>query len=242
MPRRPRSRRRPRRGRPRRARARRARRASAKTSSNVSRTSRARSDLAAGAATRSSTTSASPCPRRPRPGTGAGPVLRRCADALLAGERRPGRTAPSVSTSIDVAAGRLAPQLVGRASAISRPSAMSATASHSSASLTYWVVTSSVRPVVAQAMELVPDVWRQDRVDAGGRLVEEQQRRLVDEGARELEPALHAAGQLARPPAAGVPQVDELEDLADPPPAACAKDPEQATRRSRRSRAAVRSG
>ena len=51
---------------------------------------------------------------------------------------------------------------------------------------------------------------------------------LVDEGAGELETALHPAGQLARPAAAGVPQVDELEHLADPAPAAPQQHPEQA--------------
>ena len=53
---------------------------------------------------------------------------------------------------------------------------------------------------VAQAMQLVPDRLADDRVDAGGRLVEEDELRIVHERARELEAAPHAARQPAGPP------------------------------------------
>ena len=81
--------------------------------------------------------------------------------------------------------------------------------------------------LVAQPVQLVPDAGPEQRVDARGRLVEEQQRRVMDEGAGQLEPALHAARQGAGPSAADVPQVDQLEDLAGPAMAGPPQDPEQ---------------
>src|SRR5215472_417957 len=45
---------------------------------------------------------------------------------------------------------------------------------------------------IAQPAELVPDRLSQHRVQAGSRLVHEQQTRLVDQGARQLEASLHA--------------------------------------------------
>ena len=79
----------------------------------------------------------------------------------------------------------------------------------------------------AQPVELLPDARPQQRVDPGRRLVEEQQGGIVDERARELETALHAAGQTPGSPAPDVPQVEELEDLAGPAPPAREHHPEQ---------------
>ena len=91
-------------------------------------------------------------------------------------------------------AGGAAPRVVERDS---RPSAIRATTSHSSASGTYWVVISERPAGVAQAVELAPDALADERVDPGGRLVEEDQLGVVDERARELQPAAHAARQVA---------------------------------------------
>jgi hypothetical protein len=49
----------------------------------------------------------------------------------------------------------------------------------------------------------------------------------VDQGAGELEAALHAAGQVARLAAAHVPELDQLEDLAGAAMAGAPQDPEQ---------------
>ena len=68
--------------------------------------------------------------------------------------------------------------------------------------------------LVAQPAQLVPDGFAQDRIDPGGRLVDEQHLRAVDERAGELEPSLHATGQVARQPMASVGQVDHLERVA----------------------------
>ena len=74
-------------------------------------------------------------------------------------------------------------------------------------------------------MQLLPDLCAEERVDPTGRLVEEQQGWLVDQGARELEPSLHPARQVRGAAAAGGPQVDGLQHFAD---AAAAARPEQA--------------
>ena len=83
-------------------------------------------------------------------------------------------------------------------------------------------------PLVAQAVELLPDGHPEEGIDAGGRLVEDQESRIVDERTGELEPSLHAAGQPARPAVPGVPQVEQLQDLLGPPPAARPEQAEQA--------------
>ena len=104
---------------------------------------------------------------------------------------------------------------------------MSATASHDSASADV-LGGDEERPALGlEPGELVPDRLAQDRVDARGGLVEQEQRRLVDERAGELEAPLHAAGELAGPAAARLPQLDQLEHLADAPPAAPDEHPEQ---------------
>ena len=147
---------------------------------------------------------------------------------------RPGRSAsamPSkraaVSISIDVAAERLAAELVGRRQG-DEPAAGDERDLVARLGLVDVLGRDEQRPaLVAQPMELVPDSASQERVDARRRLVEEQQRRIVHERAGELEPALHAARQPARATAADVPQVDQLEDLAGPPPARAPEHPEQ---------------
>ena len=66
---------------------------------------------------------------------------------------------------------------------------------------------------VAQPVELSPDRLAKQRVDPRRRFVEHQQCGIVDEGACELEPTLHPAREVARPPTADIPQVDSLQDL-----------------------------
>ena len=120
----------------------------------------------------------------------------------LATAGAPARRTLDVSLDLDdLAAHRLAAQLRRAPPAqISRPSAIRATASHSSASPTYWVVTSSVRPsrtagggaplpdrLLGGADPGRPSARRGPRLPARAR-----------ERARELEPPLHAARQLGR--------------------------------------------
>ena len=80
---------------------------------------------------------------------------------------------------------------------------------------------------VAEPMELIPDPRSKERVDPGRRLVEEEQRRVVDECTGELEAALHPARQRAGAPTADLPEVDELEDLARAAPATRPEHAEQ---------------
>ena len=94
------------------------------------------------------------------------------------------------------------------ARAMSRPFGDQRDLSHDSASLTYWVVTSIVRPSSRSRWSSSQTVGAQERVDAGGRLVEEEQGRVVDERAGELEASLHPARELAGVAAADVPEVD----------------------------------
>ena len=127
----------------------------------------------------------------------------------------------------DVAARRLAAQL-GRCREGDEPAARDERDLVARLGLVEVLGRDQQRPaLVAQAMELIPDPAAQERIDARRRLVEEQQRRIVDERAGQLEPSLHPARQPAGAPAADVPQVDQLEDLAGPPPARAPQHPEQ---------------
>ena len=69
------------------------------------------------------------------------------------------------------------------------------------------------RAVAVEVAHLVPQVEPARRIEAGGRLVEEQHRRLVDERHREVEPATHAARVGADAPAGGGGEADALEQL-----------------------------
>ena len=66
---------------------------------------------------------------------------------------------------------------------------------------------------VAQAAKLGPDRLAQHRIEPGRWLVDEQQHRIVDQRARQLQAALHAARELARASAARLPQVHQLQHL-----------------------------
>ena len=54
-----------------------------------------------------------------------------------------------------------------------------------------------LRPARADRVDEVPELAARQRVDAGGRLVEDEKVRVVDKGAAEAQLLLHAAGKLA---------------------------------------------
>ena len=68
-----------------------------------------------------------------------------------------------------------------------------------------------VMPLRQKFGEQLPELAARDRIDAGRRLVEEDERRLVDERARQRQLLLHAARQLLRQPAAERRQAGQLE-------------------------------
>ena len=97
-----------------------------------------------------------------------------------------------------------------------------------SASSRYCVVRKTVVPVPVDPAQLLPDRQPAGRVEAGGRLVEEQDLGLVDERRGEVEPALHAAGVALDHPVGGVLELDQLQQLARARSAApSALEPEQ---------------
>ena len=105
---------------------------------------------------------------------------------------------------------------------------MSATRSHDSASLTYWVVTSIVRPVVAQAVELLPDAGAEQRVDArpsARRGTAATGRGRARRRARAAAACRRTAGPARRPRTSH--RSTQLEDLARPPPARAEQHAEQ---------------
>ena len=66
-------------------------------------------------------------------------------------------------------------------------------------------------PVVVERPHLLPDRLAADRVEARGRLVEEEHPRFVDQGGGQVEAALHAAGVGADPAVGGFVEADPLE-------------------------------
>ena len=56
------------------------------------------------------------------------------------------------------------------------------------------VMAAAMGQVAVEAADLVPDVHAAGRVEAGRGLVQEQHERVVGEGERQVEAALHAAG------------------------------------------------
>ena len=80
-----------------------------------------------------------------------------------------------------------------------------------SASSRYWVVRKTVVPSSVELHDLLPDRLAADRVEAGGRLVEEQHPRLVDERRGEVEPAPHPARVGADAAVGGLLEADAVE-------------------------------
>ena len=108
----------------------------------------------------------------------------------------------------------LAQQLVGVPMNTSSPADNTPTTSQLAASPTYCVVTINVRPASRSVPEPLPEARPQDRVDAGGRLVEEGDGRVVDERRGEGQAALHASRCFTDPLASILRQLHPLEQLA----------------------------
>ena len=64
-----------------------------------------------------------------------------------------------------------------------------------------------------QSIEALPQHVARLRVETGGRLVEQQDLGLVDQGARDRQPALHAARQRVDPRVAAIGELHELQQL-----------------------------
>ena len=80
------------------------------------------------------------------------------------------------------------------------------------------MVSSRVVPSRDQLAQHLPQLDAAARVEAGGRLVEEQHRRRGDQADREVEPPAHAAGVGLHDPVAGVGEREPLEQVvADAP-------------------------
>ena len=62
-----------------------------------------------------------------------------------------------------------------------------------------------------QAVDQRPELPARQRIDAAGRLVEEHDRRLVEDGAAEREPLPPAAGEIGRPRLLAAAQARHLE-------------------------------
>ncbi len=166
-------------------------------------------------------------------GDAARTVLADAPDQRQAGEHRPVEDGLGLDHD-DVATDRLATQLVGGGE---REQPAVGDQRHPIAGLGLVDVLGGddQRPAgIAQPVELGPDPRPQERVDPGGRLIEEEQGRVVDQGAGEFQAALHPARQPPGPPAPDIPQVDQLEGLLGPSPRGRAS--RTATRRSPRSR------
>ena len=71
--------------------------------------------------------------------------------------------------------------------------------------------------LVVERPHLLPDRLAADRVEAGGRLVEEEHARLVDQRRGEVEAALHPARVAADAAVGGGDQVDPLEQVVGAP-------------------------
>src|SRR5260221_7507839 len=75
------------------------------------------------------------------------------------------------------------------------------------------------QPILAcQPGDLAPHVRTRLRIKAGGRLIQEQHLRLVDEAHRHVELALHAAGEGTRDALARVREVKALKQTGNAPP------------------------
>ena len=88
----------------------------------------------------------------------------------------------------------------------------------SSASSRYCVVKKMVMPSCSfSAAHLVPHIRSADRVEAGGRFVEEEDLRLVDQRHGQVESTLHAARVGLDAIVDGAADVDQTDDVVHPP-------------------------
>ena len=72
------------------------------------------------------------------------------------------------------------------------------------------------RPLADELADDIPHPDPAARVETRRRLVEKQHLRLTDQAARQIEPALHAAGVGLRLPVGGIDEVEPLEQLRGP--------------------------
>ena len=72
-----------------------------------------------------------------------------------------------------------------------------------------------MRPLGLEAGDDVPELAARLRIEAGGRLVEEEQLGIADQRAGDGEPLLLAAGELLDPGVALVLELDQLQHLVD---------------------------
>src|SRR6516162_6256092 len=70
--------------------------------------------------------------------------------------------------------------------------------------------------LLAQLLHVLPQPSARLRVEADGRLVEEQYAGVMDEGARDFEPALHAGRERPHQAFAPIRELDEMQHLVDP--------------------------
>ena len=70
--------------------------------------------------------------------------------------------------------------------------------------------------VAYEVAQLVPQPVAALRVEAGGRLVEEEHARAADEAGGEVEAAAHATGEGLHQRVGGIDEVELLEELAGP--------------------------
>ena len=115
-------------------------------------------------------------------------------EALARAPSTPRSPSPCTSTTCGSMCSAISSR--GAPSAMMRPWSMIARRWHSrSASSMKCVVSRSVLPSCVQAAQPLPDQVARLRIEAGGRLVQEHELRVVDQRARERQAALHAAGE-----------------------------------------------
>jgi hypothetical protein len=78
-----------------------------------------------------------------------------------------------------------------------------------------------------QIPDHLPDALPAHRVQAGGRLIQEQHGRLRQQAGRQVQPAPHAAGIALDYPVGGVGQLEELEQFGGPRPGLARSHPAQ---------------
>ena len=123
-----------------------------------------------------------------------------------------------------------------RPSTLSSPWLMMATRSQTvSTSPSSWEEKKTVLPFLLQPLDDLAHLHAAQRVQAAGRLVEDQQVRVVDQGLGQSHPLLHALGIGLDGALAGGFQLDELQQLVNPPVRLGARE---CRRRARRNGAA----
>ncbi len=149
-------------------------------------------------------------------GHAAAPVALRCAEAAeQLGEpcRRRARRRPASTSTLGLPISAFSCAGVPSATILPR-SMIPIRSASASASSRYWVVRKTVMPSSrARSRDLLPQRRAALGVEAGRRLVEEQDARLVHQRQREVEAPLHPAGVAADAAVGGFGQPDPLEQL-----------------------------